>query len=98
MGITAIGFYVVLTVISANAPADSIASLGLAVAFYYGITAFSCVRYFRRTLFTSARHCFMRGLLPLLGGIGMAAAFYRGRKRHDRSGLRLYDVRPDRLW
>jgi hypothetical protein len=55
MGITAIGFYVVLTVISANAPADSIASLGLAVAFYYGITAFSCVRYFRRTLFTSAR-------------------------------------------
>jgi amino acid transporter len=77
MGITAIGFYIVLTVISANALADSIASLGLAVAFYYGITAFACVWYFRRTLFTSARHFFMRGLLPLLGGIGMAAAFIK---------------------
>jgi amino acid transporter len=75
MGITAIGFYLVLTLISANALADSIASLGLAVAFYYGITAFSCVWYFRRTLFTSARHFFMRGLLPFLGGVGMAAAF-----------------------
>jgi hypothetical protein len=53
------------------------ASLGLAVAFYYGITAFSCVWYFRKTLFTSARHFFMRGLLPLLGGIGMAAAFIK---------------------
>jgi amino acid transporter len=80
MGITSIGFYVVLTVISANALADSIASLGLAVAFYYGITAFSCVWYFRRTLFTSARHFFMRGLLPLLGGIGMAAAFHESAK------------------
>ena len=75
MGITAIGFYLVLSLISANALADSIASLGLAVAFYYGIVAFSCVWYFRRTLFTSARHFFMRGLLPLLGGIGMAVAF-----------------------
>ena len=75
MGITAIAFYLVLSLISANALADSIASLGLAVAFYYGIVAFSCVWYFRRTLFTSARHFFMRGLLPLLGGIGMAAAF-----------------------
>jgi amino acid transporter len=75
MGVTAIGFYLVLSLISANALADSIASLGLAVAFYYGVTAFSCVWYFRRTLFTSARHFFMRGLLPLLGGIGMAVAF-----------------------
>jgi hypothetical protein len=75
MGLTAIGFYIVLTLISANALADSIASLGLAVAFYYGIVAFSCVWYFRKTLFTSARHFFMRGLLPFLGGIGMAVAF-----------------------
>jgi amino acid transporter len=75
MGITAIAFYLVLSLISANALADSIASLGMAVAFYYGIVAFSCVWYFRRTLFTSARHFFMRGLLPLLGGISMAVAF-----------------------
>ena len=52
MGATAIGFYLMLSLISTNALADSIASLGLAVAFYYGITAFACVVYFRRTLFT----------------------------------------------
>jgi hypothetical protein len=77
MGITSITFYVVLTLIRANALAASIASLGLAVAFYYRITAFSCARYFRKTLFTTARHFFMRGLLPLLGGLGMAGAFIK---------------------
>ena len=45
------------------------------MAFYYGITAIACVVYFRKTLFTSARNFFLRGLLPLLGAIGMAAAF-----------------------
>ena len=75
MGAAAIGFYLILSIISTDALADSIASLGLAVAFYYGITAFACVVYFRKTLFTSARNFFLRGLFPLLGGIGMAAAF-----------------------
>ena len=77
MGATSVVFYLVLTLVSANALADSIASLGLAVAFYYGITAFSCVWYFRRSLFTSARHFLLRGLLPLLGGLAMAAAFIK---------------------
>ena len=52
-----------------------VASLGLAVAFYYGITAFSCVWYFRKTLFSSTRNLFFRGIFPLLGGIAMAWAF-----------------------
>lgn len=75
MGISALAFYLLLTVLSENALADSIASLGLAVAFYYGITAFSCVWYFRRTLFASARNLFLRGVFPFLGGAAMAAAF-----------------------
>ena len=75
MGATAIGFYLILSVVSTNALADSIASLGLAVAFYYGITAFACVVYFRRTVFRNARNFLLRGLLPLLGGIGMVVAF-----------------------
>ena len=36
MGVAALGFYLLLTFISENALADSVASLGLAVAFYYG--------------------------------------------------------------
>ena len=75
MGLTALGFYLVLSFVSQNALADSIASLGLAVAFYYGITAYACVWYFRRSLFESARNFFMRGLFPLLGALAMTWAF-----------------------
>ncbi|GAC69826.1 APC family permease [Gordonia soli] len=77
MGFSALAFYLVLSLLSQNTLGDSIASLGLAVAFYYGITAYSCVWYFRRSLFTSARHFFMRGLFPLLGGIAMTWAFLK---------------------
>ncbi|MCK0174497.1 MULTISPECIES: APC family permease [Mycobacteriaceae] len=75
MGIAALFFYLVLSFLSSNALADSVSSLGLAVAFYYGITAYSCVWYFRRTLFTSARNLFMRGIFPLLGALAMTWAF-----------------------
>lgn len=75
MGLAALFFYLVLSFVSENALADSVASLGLAVAFYYGITAYSCVWYFRRTLFTSARNLFMRGVFPLLGAFAMTWAF-----------------------
>ena len=75
MGFAALFFYLVLTFLSENALADSVASLGLAVAFYYGITAYACVWYFRRTLLTSARNLFLRGIFPLLGALAMTWAF-----------------------
>jgi amino acid transporter len=75
MGAAAMFFYLLLTLLSENALADSVASLGLAVAFYYGITAFACVWYFRATLFSSVRNLLFRGVFPLLGGLAMAAAF-----------------------
>ncbi|HJT96079.1 MAG TPA: amino acid transporter, partial [Mycobacterium sp.] len=81
MGLAALFFYLLLTFLSENALADSVASLGLAVAFYYGITAFACVWYFRRTLFSSARNLFFRGIFPLLGGVAMALAF--GQSAYD---------------
>ncbi|WP_330945730.1 hypothetical protein, partial [Streptococcus anginosus] len=51
------------------------ASLGLAVAFYYGVTAFSCVWFFRRTLTRSLRDLLLRGVFPALGGLAMLWAF-----------------------
>lgn len=75
MGIAAIAYYALMSVISENVLADSLTSMGLAVALYYSITAFACVWYFRKTLFDNARNFFMRGLLPLLGGIMLAYAF-----------------------
>jgi amino acid transporter len=77
MGVVAIVYYVGLTIISDNILADSILSLGLAIAFYYAVVAFSCVRYFRRQIFTSARNFLVLGLLPLLGGLMLTAAFIK---------------------
>ncbi|ADG77584.1 Amino acid permease-associated region OS=Tsukamurella paurometabola (strain ATCC 8368 / DSM/ CCUG 35730 / CIP 100753 / JCM 10117 / KCTC 9821 / NBRC 16120/ NCIMB 702349 / NCTC 13040) OX=521096 GN=Tpau_0951 PE=4 SV=1 [Tsukamurella paurometabola] len=75
MGASALLFYLTLSLVSRNALEDSITSLGLAVAFYYAITAFACVWYFRRTLFRSVRNVVLRLIFPLLGGLTMVWAF-----------------------
>jgi amino acid transporter len=85
MGVVAIVYYVGMTFISENILADSILSLGLAIAFYYGITGFACVWFFRRELFRSARNFFFKGLFPLLGGLMLAYAFLQ-------SCIDMYDV------
>ncbi|GGV46123.1 putative amino acid permease [Kitasatospora herbaricolor] len=69
MGIASIAFYVLLTSISDNVLADSIASVGLGIAFYYGLTGFACVWYYRRVLTRSAKDFIFKGVLPLLGGL-----------------------------
>ncbi|GGG13187.1 amino acid transporter [Rhodococcoides trifolii] len=69
------GFYALMRVISDNVLTDTIAALGLMICFYYGITAFACVWYFRSELFAGPRNVFFKFLFPLLGGIGMAVVF-----------------------
>ena len=39
------------------------------IAFYYGLTGFACVWYYRASLRESARTFWLRGVLPLLGGL-----------------------------
>jgi amino acid transporter len=68
-------FYVLLTTVSKNVLADSAASVGLLIAFYYGLTAFACVWFFRRTLFSSLRNLMVKGILPLVGGLMLLGAF-----------------------
>lgn len=75
MGAISIVFYVGMTLISENILADSIAAVGLLIAFYYGLTGFACVWFYRRTLTSSLRHFVMRGLFPLLGGVMLLGAF-----------------------
>jgi amino acid transporter len=48
---------------------DAVTACGVYIAFYYGLTAFSCVWYYRRTLLSNARDLWMRGIIPLLGGL-----------------------------
>ena len=70
MGVASIVLYVVMNYISAGSViADAVSALGVMIAFYYGLTGFSCVWYYRSTLTESARNLWLRGILPLLGGL-----------------------------
>ena len=84
-GTVAIVYYIAMTLISDNILQDSILSLGLAIAFYYALTGFACVWYFRRDLFTSSKAFFVKGLLPLLGALMLTYAFVQ-------SAIDMYDV------
>ncbi len=75
MGAASILFYVGMTFLSENILADSIAAVGLMIAFYYGMTGFACVWFYRRHLTDSPRNLLMRGVLPFLGGSLLLGAF-----------------------
>ena len=75
MGVAAIIYYVGMSILSEDMLADSLTSMGLAVALYYAITSFACVWYFRDTLRDSPRNLWMRGILPALGGLMLGYAF-----------------------
>ena len=77
MGGLSIAWYVGLTAISQNILYDSIAALGLMIAFYYGLTGLACVWYFRRTLTTSVRQFLLVGVAPLVGGVVLLWVFVR---------------------
>jgi amino acid transporter len=75
MGAVSALFYVLLTAMSKNVLADSAASVGLLIAFYYGLTAFACVWFFRHSLLRSVRDLVTKGILPLVGGLSLLGAF-----------------------
>ena len=64
MGLVSIGFYVLFTLISTNLLTALIGSVGLMIAFYYGLTGFACVWFYRKTLTSSTRDFVMRGIVP----------------------------------
>jgi len=75
MGAVSALFFVLLTLVSKNVLADSAASVGLLIAFYYGLTGFACAWFFRRELLTSAHTLLVKGILPLIGGLTLLGAF-----------------------
>ena len=75
VGVSSVALYIPLNYISGGNPiADAVTAIGLYIAFYYGLTAFSCAWYYRATLTSSAWNLWMRGILPVLGGVIMYAA------------------------
>ena len=77
MGGVSIIFYVGLTLISNDILADTIAAVGLMIAFYYGLTGFACVWFYRKTMWAKPRDILMQGLLPLLGGLLLVGFFFK---------------------
>ena len=71
MGIVSIIFYTSVNYVS-NATGvfgDAVTAIGMFIAFYYGLTGFACVWYYRRNLTSSARNLWMQGILPLAGAL-----------------------------
>jgi hypothetical protein len=58
-------------VLSRNALTDTIYALGIMICFYYGLTAFACIWFFRRELFANVSSFVFKLLFPLLGGLGL---------------------------
>jgi amino acid transporter len=71
MGAVSIIFYASVNYVS-NATGvfgDAVTSIGMFIAFYYGLTGFACVWYYRRNLTSSARNLWMQGIIPMTGGL-----------------------------
>ena len=69
-GAVSIGLYVVMNSLSGGQViSDSVDALGVMIAFYYGLTGFSCVWYYRKVLNKSVHNFFVQGVAPLIGGL-----------------------------
>jgi amino acid transporter len=77
MGVLSVVWYVGLTWVSEDILFDSIASLGLMIAFYYGLTGYACAIYYRRELLKSARNLVLIGGAPVVGGIILTYVFVK---------------------
>jgi amino acid transporter len=77
MGAFSIVWYVGLTIVTENILFDSIAALGLMIAFYYGITGIACAVYYRRELLKRVKNFLPIGVAPTLGGIALGYVFVK---------------------
>jgi amino acid transporter len=76
-GVGTIIFYTVMTLVSEDVLIDTIYALGMMISFYYAVTAYSCVWYFRRELFSDLNSIVFKFLVPLLGGIMLTVVFVK---------------------
>ena len=68
MGIVSVVFYGGLTSFSRGHADDLILSIGLLIAFYYGLTGFASAWCFRTEIRTSVKAMWLKVILPFLGG------------------------------
>ncbi len=78
MGVTSIVFYVAMTLISSNVLLDLISAIGLPISFYYAMTGYECVWWYRKRLLTNVRTFVSCGLAPGLGAVILSFFFGYG--------------------
>ncbi len=77
MGAVSLVWTLVIINKSQNVLNDSITGIGFGIAFYYGLTGFACVVYYRKELFKSLKNFIMVGLAPFLGGAMLTFIFVK---------------------
>jgi amino acid transporter len=76
MGMVSIVWYLGLVFIFSNdVLTDSVTATAIGIAFYYGLTGFACVAYYRREIFKSARNFIFMGAVPAVGAMSMLLLF-----------------------
>jgi amino acid transporter len=70
MGGISIALYIAFNQLAGgNIIPDAVTAIGIYIAFYYGLTGFTCTWYYRKVLGRSRRDLWMKGILPFLGGV-----------------------------
>jgi amino acid transporter len=74
MGTVSIVWYLALVLLGdGNVLTDSVTATAIGIAFYYGLTGFACVIYYRREHLKGFSSFVFYGLIPALGGVIMFA-------------------------
>ena len=81
MGAVSLIWTLVIINVSQNVLSDSITGIGFGIAFYYGLTGFACVVYYRKELFKSLKNFIMVGVAPFLGGAMLTVHLRQGLPR-----------------
>lgn len=76
-GVLSVIWYVGLTILSENILYDSIAALGLMIAFYYALTGFACVVYYRKQLTRDFKTFLIVGVAPMIGSLALTGLFVK---------------------
>ncbi|HWI21926.1 MAG TPA: APC family permease [Baekduia sp.] len=74
MGVLSILWYVGLTIVSENILFDSLAALGLMIAFYYGLSGFACCIYYRRAIMNTSTGATAAGIALAVGVVVLVVA------------------------
>jgi amino acid transporter len=77
MGVASLIWTLFIINVSTNILSDAITGLGFQIAFYYGLTGFACVIFYRREIFKSLKNFILVGVAPLVGGLMLAGIFVK---------------------